>query len=259
MSTVGPGPCHEIAFLHGGSSSQLATLADLRDEGFAVREVYLPDLLRGLDSLHGVSRLFVADRLHPRLWARAAPQAVAVARRGGIVFLSGENSVEQIPGFSATPTPTNYWWWKHGEDPHISIRPISPVPAAQEPAAGQPGAREPASMAGDSLAGRLRAELSDRALRWHHHAVLDEIPASAQVFVTHESPRENGPRGALLVLDASASGGTLVITTMDPVYHHGARFMPGASELLRGVMRWMSTIEPPTIAGREGADVMAQP
>lgn len=203
---------HEVALLHNGRYFQLETVRDLLDEGFLIRPVYLPDVLTGEDTLDGIERLFVSDHLHPRLWSQIADRCVDVARRGGIVFLSGINAVDAVPGFTAEVTETNYWWWKTGEDPGIYVH----------------RTREP-----------LQAELSDQAHRWHHHAVL-QVPEGAAVLATHVPVEPGGPAGVLLAVDRSMTPGTIAITTMDPVYHHGSRFMPGASELLRGVIRWIS-------------------
>ncbi|MDA8368295.1 MAG: hypothetical protein M0026_00290 [Nocardiopsaceae bacterium] len=202
----------EVAFLHDGAFYQLASIEDLLSEGYPIRPVYLPDLLEGRESLDGVERLLVADRLHPRLWASAGPACVDVARRGGTVFLSGENSLEAVPGFTLTPTATNFWWWVSGEDPGIVINDSS----------------DP-----------LQQYLTPRAQRWHFHGVL-HTPPHAAILTEH---RDQGPEwsaGALLAVDRQTTAGVLAVTTMDPVYHHGSRFMPGASLLLRGAVEWLA-------------------
>lgn len=203
---------YEVTFLHDGGYYQLATLEDLSSQGHRIRPVYLPDLLQGIDSLVDTERLFVSDRLHARLWAEAADACVDVARRGGILFLSGENAVDRVPGVTARRTPTNFWWWVTGEDPGIFVH------ATDEP---------------------LQRELSLRAQRWHHHHVL-EVPDDAVVLASHASPVDPTLAGALLAVDRSSTPGIIAVTGLDPVYHHGSRFMPGASEMLHGVMRWLS-------------------
>ncbi|QFR96170.1 hypothetical protein GBW32_27915 [Streptomyces tsukubensis] len=52
--------------------------------------------------------------------------------------------------------------------------------------------------------------------------------------------REGNPerQQVLLYENRVSTAGRLIVTTMDPVYHHGSRFMPGATELLYGPLRW---------------------
>lgn len=198
-------------FLHDGAYYQLATLADLAEAGYRVRPVYLRDLVDGLDSLAETDRLLVADRLHPELWARVAEDCVDVARRGGTVFISGENDLSSIPGVHLIPSGTNFWWWRTGEDPGIDVRETT----------------EP-----------LQRHLVPRAQRWHYHGVLT-VPDHAAVLSHHRDTGPDWPAGALLVVDRHSTSGVLAVTTMDPVYHHGSRFMPGASLLIHGVVRWL--------------------
>ncbi|GAB3713419.1 hypothetical protein [Nocardiopsis oceani] len=205
-----------IAFLHDGAFYQLATLEDLEAAGYGVRPVYLRDLADGRDTLAGVTRLLVADRLHPDLWARVAESCLDVAGRGGTVFVSGENALDAVPGTVLTRTGTNFWWWRTGEDPGIDIRETA----------------EP-----------LQRHLAPRAQRWHFHGVLD-VPEQAEVLVHHRDTGPGWPAGALLAVDRHSTPGVVAVTTMDPVYHHGSRFMPGATLLLHGVVRWLLGLAP---------------
>ena len=74
-----------------------------------------------------------------------------------------------------------------------------------------------------------------RAVDWHHHGLLHP-PSGARSLVTME---ENGTdSGALLFIDEVNQPARLLVTTMDPVYHHGSGFMPGATQLLYSILRW---------------------
>ncbi|MBE3000421.1 hypothetical protein IDM40_17185 [Nocardiopsis sp. HNM0947] len=203
-------------FLHDGAFYQLATLDDLAEAGLRVRPVHVRDLVLGEDTLEGADRLFVADRLHPGLWTRAAESCVDVARRGGTVFVSGENALDAVPGVELTRTGTNFWWWRTGEDPGIDV-----LETGEE----------------------LQRHLVPRAQRWHFHGVM-EVPDHTEVLAHHRETGPEWPAGALLAVDRASTAGVIAVTTMDPVYHHGSRFMPGASLLLHGVMRWLCGAEP---------------
>jgi hypothetical protein len=48
--------------------------------------------------------------------------------------------------------------------------------------------------------------------------------------------------GAILYRQAWQDGpGETVVASMDPVFHHGSNFMPSATRLLHGVLRWIVT------------------
>ncbi|MDR1647992.1 MAG: hypothetical protein LBR88_08170 [Zoogloeaceae bacterium] len=40
--------------------------------------------------------------------------------------------------------------------------------------------------------------------------------------------------------DRVSTPGRIFVTTLDPCYHHGSRFMPAASRLLRGFLPWLA-------------------
>ncbi len=44
--------------------------------------------------------------------------------------------------------------------------------------------------------------------------------------------------GSILFVDETNHRGRLLVTTMDPVYHHGSGFMPGATQLLYSALHW---------------------
>ena len=76
-----PAPEPALGFLHGGSFSQLATLADPAVRLWRPREIYLPDATEA--DFAGLTTLIVSDRLHlgllPRVtaWVTASPNAAA--------------------------------------------------------------------------------------------------------------------------------------------------------------------------------------
>lgn len=203
-------------FLHDGAFYQLTTLDDLAAAGYRVRPVHLRDLVDGQDTLAGAERLLVADRLHPELWTQTAEECLNVARQGGTVFVSGENALDAVPGVSLTRTGTNFWWWRTGEDPGIDVLETDDA---------------------------LQRHLVPRAQRWHFHGVMT-VPDHAEVLTHHRDTGPGWPAGALLAVDRHSTPGVLVLTTMDPIYHHGSRFMPGASLMLHGVIRWLCGLDP---------------
>ncbi|MEV6161379.1 hypothetical protein AB0L71_05550 [Streptomyces sp. NPDC052052] len=201
-----------LGFLHGGSFSQLATLADPAVQAWRPRSVYLPEA--GEADFDGLDTLIVSDRLHPGLLAKAAPALLTVAERGGTVVVLGENDITGwLPGLEACePAETNFWWWRTGDD--NGVRRTHEGHEAWD-------------------------FLSERAVRWHYHGLL-KPPAGATPLVHTVREQDGDPERdqVLLYEDLVSTPGRLIVAAMDPVYHHGSRFMPGATQLLYGLLRW---------------------
>ncbi|MFJ4771942.1 hypothetical protein ACIP88_23005 [Streptomyces uncialis] len=103
-------------------------------------------------------------------------------------------------------------WWRTGDDPGVRLR------APEHPA---------------------WHHLTERSVRRHYHGLLHP-PQGATVLARTEKEGP-GPREVLLYGDRVSTPGRLVVTTMDPVHHHGSAFMPGATQLLHGLPRWTGT------------------
>lgn len=196
-----------IALAHTGTSSQLATLKDPALAPYAIVDAYLPELAP--DALDDVDVLIVADRSHPAQLRDRAAEFLAVAKRGGVLVVFGENAVQDwLPGVAWHLVPTNFWWWRTGEDhgmrKHSDDDPIWPY-------------------------------LTDRAVLWHHHGALTP-PAGAVPLIVLE--HQGTEIGVTTFVDRKSTQGVIFATTMDPCFHHGAGFMPGATQLLYQTLRW---------------------
>lgn len=201
-----------LGILHGGAFHQLATLSDPAVKIWRPREIYLPEA--GPDDFDGLDTLIVSDRLHPRLLAAKAPDVLRVAERGGTIVVLGENAVTGwLPGLRALrPVETDFWWWRTGGDNGVRH--------------GHEGHE-------------AWKFLTDRAVRWHYHGLL--TPPEGATPLVHTVKEQDGTRQTeqiILYEDKVSTAGRLIVTTMDPVYHHGSRFMPGATQLLYGLLRW---------------------
>ncbi|WP_433657195.1 hypothetical protein ACQPW1_37325 [Nocardia sp. CA-128927] len=197
-----------IVFVYGGTHAQLATLADPALAPYRIQPVHVRELTT--DAVADADVVVVSDRLRPDLLIPRAPALLAGLDRGATVVVFGVNSVgDWLPGVREESRPTVFWWWRTGEDHRIRLR---------EP--GHP-------------AWPLFAE---RAVIWHYHGVL-EPPTGAVSLVDLETV--TGERdGSLLYIDEISTPGRLLVTTMDPVYHHGSGFMPGATQLLYSALQW---------------------
>ncbi len=162
--------------LHCGTSYHLRTLADPRVAERVDRELYLPRLESA--GLADLDVLVVCDRVHPGLLRRHADELLDVARRGGTLVVFGEVHAERwVPGLRWEPRPTNFWWWRTGEDP--GIRPRSPEHA-------------------------LWRRLQHRDVTWHFHGLLHP-PRGATVLAALEE--NGGDSGSILYEDRVTTRG----------------------------------------------------
>lgn len=198
-----------LAVLDGGASYHHFALSDPRFLGFFTNRIYLPELAPA--DLEHADAVVVSDRLHPRLLAAKRDTLLAVAERGGTLLVLGENAFESLlPGVQWAFRPTYFWWWRTGDDPGIRTRnPDHPIWQF------------------------LRAE----DVTWHYHGILTP-PAGAVPLVELE---EGGQRaGVLLYEDRLSTRGRLLVTTLDPLFHHGGNFMPSATTFLENLLRWLT-------------------
>lgn len=197
-----------IGLLHCGSFPQLATLADPALEMYRIQDIYLPEAKPA--DLEDLDIVIVADRLHTGQRSRFEPalRAVLLDANKSLIVL-GENTVENwLPSLSYTFRPTVFWKWRTGEDNGTRLR----LP--------EDGFWE---------------YFTKRATDWHHHGLLHPPEGSKSLVVMEEDGQEIG---TILYVDEVNQPARLLVTTMDPIYHHGSGFMPGASQLLYSIMRW---------------------
>jgi len=126
---------------------------------------------------------------------------------GGTIVATGESESQLfLPGISFTPQPTNFWWWlTPGAD--LGVR----IAAPEHP---------------------LFEKLGQRDITWHLHGWFD-APEGAEILAV------NGEGKPILYIDAVTTKGRMVITSLDPFFHHGSHFMPATTRFLDGFLPWM--------------------
>ncbi len=143
-----------------------------------------------------------ADRMAPH-----KAQLRAYLDQGGTVIATGESDSQLfLPGITFTPQPTNFWWWlTPGADLGVRIA------------------------AGDHSLFRY---LGEKDVTWHLHGWFD-VPEGAEVLVTGDIGKP------ILYIDEVTTAGRMVVTSLDPFYHHGSHFMPATTRFLDGFLPWM--------------------
>lgn len=194
-----------ILAINAGAAYHLESLEGARYAGYfdqLARPEDLADLdLRAFDVVIVPCRT-PADRMLPH-----APKLRAYLEAGGTIVATGESDSHLwLPEVRFTPQPTNFWWWL---------------------------------TAGADLGGRvakpehsLFGYLSQADCTYHLHGWFD-APAGAEVLVVNEA------RQPILYIDRVTTAGTMVITSLDPFFHHGSHFMPATTRFLDGFLPWI--------------------
>lgn len=206
-----------IAVVYGGTAPHHRTLttpkyADHLPAGL----LYLPELAE--TDLRSLDALVVPERLHRGLLEAAAPRILELLDAGGsvVVFAGGEPVPEFLPGVWWEHRPTNYWWWL---EPGAELGVRTPCP------------HHP-----------LFGHLSLADCTWHYHGILTP-PAGAETVLAVDGD------GALLYVDRVSTRGTLIVSTLDPISHFGAYFMPATERFLDGFLPWLAADVAATSAG----------
>lgn len=194
-----------ILAIHPGAYYHIESLEGPRYAGYFDRLVRPEDLAGVPLEDHDVVLIpcrTPADRMAPhRAWL------AAFLERGGTIVATGESESQLfLPGIAFTPQPTNFWWWlTPGAD--LGVRIAAP---------------------GHGLFTRL----AQRDITWHLHGWFDP-PDGVEVLAV------NGEGRPILYVDDVTSSGRMVVTSLDPFYHHGSHFMPATTRFLDGFLPWV--------------------
>lgn len=144
--------------------------------------------------------LLVPCRMPPPRMIPLAPLVRSHLDAGGTVVAMGESRSDLwLDDVAFTSEPTNWWWWL------------------------EPGAKLGVRLAAPTHP--LMCGQTDASLAWHLHGWFDP-PPQADVLV------RDGADRPILYLDESSTNGRLVVTSLDPMYHHGSHFMPATTRFL---------------------------
>lgn len=198
-----------LAILDGGTYYHTEAIHGARYRARFDRVLYAPEL--GAGALAGIAMLIVPDRLHPSLLRYHRPLFLDFLARGGTLAVFGETQAHTwAPGVEWNFRPTNYWWWlEQGATPMQRV--VRPE---------------------HEIFRHMRA--SD--ITWHFHGVLDPPAGAEKVIVVETGSDDDG--GTILYDDRITTAGRLIVTTLDPFYHHGSHFMPATTRFLDGFLRW---------------------
>lgn len=200
-----------LAVLDGGTFYHHETIYGERYRHLFDRVIYALEFQPS--QLAGIDVLIVPDRLNPDLLRRHGRDLLDFLAGGKTLVVLGETEVDRwLPGARWSPRPTNFWWWleKGAQPPQILARPEH----------------------------ELFRFLPFKDTIWHFHGVLFPPQGAEALIVVPPDPEGRDEGGALLYEDRVTTRGRLIVSTLDPFYHHGSHFMPAATRFLDGFLAW---------------------
>lgn len=174
------------------------------------RTIYLPEL--DDTSLEDCDALIVSCRTSPSLLLPHKQRFADFLARGKTLVAMGETRAHLwLDGVDWTPCETNFWWWREpGAD--SGLRLVAPDHGLF-----------------DYLA------LADAT--WHQHGTF-RVPEGARSLIDKRGA------GSVLYEDSCSTAGRLIVTSLDPMYHHGSHFMPATTRFLSGFLPWLRDSTP---------------
>ena len=195
-----------IVAVNAGTAYQIESLEGPRYCHFFDRLIR-PEALGDID-LDEYGALLVPCRTAAHRIMPHKERLLAYLDRGGTVVAMGEcHSELWLPGISFAAVETNFWWWlEPGGDLGVTI-------ASPE----------------HSLFWRL----GPRDIAWHLHGYF-ATPPGTEVLIADREGR------AVLYVDEVTTPGRMILTSLDPFFHHGHHFMPATTRFLDGFLPWLA-------------------
>lgn len=194
-----------IAALDSGTYYHHESLYGERYSNSFDRIIYARDLPSS--DLSDSDVLIVTCRTDPSLLIPATRRIREFLSKGKTVVAMGSTGPHLwLDGVSWHDYPTNFWWWTEPEG-DLGLVPATPAHPFFD-----------------------HVPFSNTI--WHHHGFFD-LPAGAVSIV------EARGMGSVLYVDEASSPGTLIVTALDPFYHHGSFFMPATTRFLDGFLPWL--------------------
>jgi hypothetical protein len=192
-----------VAALDAGTSYHAVALGGRYAPLIDVR-LYVPELAR--HDLAAFAAVIVTCRTPPDLLVEHGARLRGYLAGGGMLVVMGETAPDRwLPGVRLTPCETDWWWWL------------------------EPGADLGLEIADPDHPLLRRLALADAT--WHLHGTIDPPDGARSVIEARG--------GSILYDDEVSTPGRLVVTTLDPFYHHGSFFMPATTRFLDAFLPWV--------------------
>lgn len=192
---------NRIAVLEGGTYFHHVSFNDKKVSDLIDKVIYLRDLRES--DLEGIDTLLLLSRLNPDLLQIKKEIILQYKNNGNKLVVLAENNAQHWLYHDFRETEVNYWWWLE-ENADSGIRVQTPEH-------------------------EMFQYMDESAVIWHYHGVFDMAENCVEIV----RGRENGA-----ILFETADG--TLITTLDPDFHHGNYFMPGATLFWYGLLNYLA-------------------
>lgn len=196
----------KIAVIHAGHAPHYRTFNEPKYKQYIDKLIYQRDFLES--DLEGIDVLIVPSQLHLDVLLSHVPAINRFADRGGIVVAFGPQPREWLPKQNWELRETNFWWWL------------------------EPGADSGLRMVAPDYPLFRDGHLTEAACTWHQHGVF-HLEEGMQSLIDMKDG------GSLMYVDKVNTGGTWIVTTLDPDFHYGSYFMPATEKFLDGFFPWL--------------------
>lgn len=196
----------QIAAIDAGTYYHHESLRGPRFEAWIDRTIWIRDL--PLADLSAVGALIVTDRSNPEQLLLNKNKMLDYLRGGGFLLAMGETRPDLwLDGVRWTARETNWWWWL------------------------KPGAT--LGLATQAPQHALWKHITLKDCQWHYHGFFDPPSGALPLVVLPDG-------GTLMYEDrVSFAPGRVLVTALDPFYHHGSHFMPATTRFLDGFLPWL--------------------
>lgn len=206
----------KLAAVYAGSSQHFRSLNEPKYRKHFEDIIYLPDL--PFADLTRFDGLLIPSRTNRNVLAKAKENIAEFLNSGKTVIAFGEQPHPILPNVIWEYRPTNFWWWL------------------------EPGAQS--SIVAVEPNHELFRYIMLRDATWHYHGIFRPPEGSDVVLgVVDDSVEKRSKAPSLLpifYIDRISTRGTMVITSLDPMFHFGSYFMPQTERFLDGFLSYVS-------------------
>ncbi len=170
--------------------------------------LYIHDL--NAEDLQDKEALVIPFQSHHKAIAGKRQLIYDFLATGKKVFVEGDSSADWLEAQWEDRPVNNYWWVKDPENPPVSDTDYShPVYRGLKP----------------------------RHAFWHYHGVYTSAPAHARIL-------QRNVEGDVITWETKHFGGTLLVTTLDPIVEHGVQQITHLDHYCDQLTAWLIGIRP---------------
>lgn len=198
---------NNIAALDSGTAFHIVSLHYPPFNTFFKKIIYLPGFKE--NDLVDIDILIVTCSSHLELLIEHKQLFLNFLNKGKTLVVMGRNNPEKwLPNIEKYSIPFNYWWWLKKENEFdMEVTKEQHI---------------------------LLDYIKFEDMIWHYHGAY-EIPKDAVPVLVHKTNKK-----AIYFEQENYLGGGLIVTSLDPFFHHGSFFMPNTTKFAAGFLKYLS-------------------